>query len=273
MKVLRIIISVLLTIIFSFVLIGTIYIISFNSFISKNNMKMIVNEIGVEEFIGSDNNNIITINGVEYNAFDIPEMQEVYKKYFDVSIDYIFGDGKEVEITDEDIYKIVNSDYYKKELGINLNDKEKEEIFNEMKLEQDSSNDQLKEELKRIRDEFGNHDSIKILKSTTLKVSLTGMLILVAVLIGLCRWSFYKPLVWIGTGMVTSSLLAIGSSLLLKLIALSNESERINIVLIKNLFNDIIYKSLIFLAVGILFIVSYIVITKKISKNKLEENN
>lgn len=264
MKYIKAFFSIILSIFFTIVLTIGIFSLTINLFLSKQNMKNIVSKINVEDFVKP---NISDIEKIGEKYLEIPEVKELVDKYIDFSIDYIFDNKNIPEITDEDIEKIVNSDYYKNVLGISLSDEEKTNYSNELKEVYVNANETLQTEMDNAKNELYENDILKIIFSDNFIPKIIITLIVIVILLGICRWSWYRPFSWLGVSMIIAGGINIlfnkivGSELVIE------SHDLITNELITKWFNG----GLIGLITGFIFLVCYFIFKTIFGKTKEEK--
>jgi len=268
MKNLRVIGAVLLSIIFTIVLTCGIPIFTFSSFLNGDNIKDIINENNLYENIPFEiENENLNLEFVE-QFLEIPETKELISEIAGDYVDYILGKGEMPIITEAEINKIINSKYVKENL--NLTAVEKEEIKTELKLQIEEINETLANDMTLISDELFEDDLIKFIFSDTIKTIIIIALIVIAILIGLCLWSWYRPFAWIGVSAVISgTLLLLIKSIISNILLKDINEELLNTIIFDNLFKTWQNYSLYTLITGILLIVIYFVIKRR---KKLKES-
>lgn len=260
MKFIRILLLIIMSIALTVILTGGIFAYTIQSFVSIENTKIEVSEIGVETLI--DNlKTIIRPNtkeslGVLENYLDIPEVQELLSRLIDQSVDYIMGNGDVPFVTDADIDKIVNSDYYEEVLGISLSEEVKIKYSAYLKESYAAANETIENQLSRIKNTLFENNNLKTVMSNSFMSVTVILLIILVVLIGVCRWSLYHPLSWIGT----SAAVAGGVSLILSFII----NAKFNHILPETLTSSLLAKGLddglIVLGFGVALLVVYFII-------------
>jgi len=277
MKVIKVLLAVILSIIFTIILTGGIFAYTIDSFVSKENIRTIFDQIEFEEFFDHEIENDPEIDKFVENFIKAPEMKEIIADLFEQAMDYVFTD-QDVEvprISDEDIEKIVNSDFYETELGITLSEAEKTELREHLVEVAEDVNETLANDLKSIKDEIYEDEILKFIFSSDFISTIIISLMIIAVLIVACRWSIFRPFSWLGISMIVAACLNISLNFLTKLIFATGESDALTNNFFDNMLSLWLRNSLIILGLGIILLVNYFILKKRFGKtenDKLLEN-
>ena len=264
MKAVRMFFSILFSMFFTFVLVIGIFLLSFNSMFSSENIKGLMKDINYEEIMSYDGGDIIDADDYFMN---VPEVKELTERLFVSGIDYVFNGKNKPQITSEDIDKIVNSDYYKDELGIELTAAEKKEFAAELEKEYAIINQEFELELSEIRAEFFEDEAMQFMFSSSIKIAIGVILLILALLIVLCRWSLYRSLAWVGWSSISAAIITVLGGSAIKDVLLAEETDSSLISIMNNMFDSWSSSGMIFLTIGIALVVLYFVIRANI-KNK-----
>ena len=267
MKIIRNIASVILSIFLVIVLISGIMIFTVQSFLSSENIKEIAKDVSFEEFVHIE---VKTNPEIDEKFLQIPEVKEILERVMNDAIDYIFGKGSVPIFTDEEIRVITESSYFEQE-GIKLTDSEREELYNELTEAYKIANEELAEELKTIKEEY--HDEmmedeiIRLILADYSMYIILGLIVLLVVLIGLLRFSFFRPLSWVGVSMIIAASLNLVLVLILPLLLTEERSEVILGAFIDNILRLFRITNIIVLILGIVLLVMYFIFNKKFGKS------
>lgn len=273
MKVLKVLGKIFSVIISIFIVLSSflmIVFVGFNGFIKPSNLKKMINTENVlkieidgvsfedemvglfEEFDISKNDALKIVNGSNFN--------DLMDDYLDKVVDYYFDDGVIARFDDKKIELVIDE-----AIGMNktLTDSQKKEFKSEIIKELDNidtipSKDEIMDD-EVIRDFVNLYSNVSIFY-------FIGAIILFMFIIFIFTYSLYKPFKYAGISLIVSgiiwSLPYLLSNLYIKLIS----TDLFIISIIKNLLFNIFISSIIVLFVGILFVVIYALINKRVSK-------
>ncbi len=298
LRVLGAIAAVITSIVYFVLLTAFSFALNFTNVINKDNLKDLTRSIDILEFpiggIISDQeengfkdeetvkdflgdvleNAGLTSNEAE-SILNNEEINDVLNDFIYSIIEYnIYGEEKTPSLDSAKVLDAIDS------AGINLNNEGKEavekiitdineNISNELKLDEKAQNNSTfisySEDV-----QFG----LSIVNSIWFKLMLGTAFIFTFLLIALYRWSFYKPLIWLGVPTIISGALTtfVGSLKLLSSkidIEVLGEYQSIFKNMIDPILNNLLITGLIILASGILMVVGYSIVDN--IKHKKEE--
>ena len=247
-----------------------IVFVGFSSFIKPSNLKKMINTENVlkieidgvsfedelvglfEEFDISKSDALKIVNGSNFN--------ELMDDYLDKVVDYYFNDGSIASFDDKKIELVIDEAI---SMNKTLTSSQKKEFKSEIIKELDnidiipSKDEIMKDEV--IRDFVNLYSSVSIFY-------FIGAIILFMFIIFIFTYSLYKPFKYAGISLIVSGFIwclpYLLSNLYIKLIS----TDLFIISIFKNLLFNIFISSIIVLFVGILFVVIYALINKRVSK-------
>lgn len=268
MKYLRYFFIIILSIAFTLVLTVGIFSYSTNSFMSKRNAVKLSNEIDSKKILKPN----IKINAdIEIDYLEVPEVKELLDSYIANSMDYIIKNEDIPKITDADIEKIINSDYYQRVLGINLSKEEKEEYFNQLKDIYVDYNNTLEKDLVTIKNEIYENEILKVILAEGFISKIAVLLIVLIILVWFFRWSWYRPLSWIGI----SAILAGGLNIILNIILIpemfENQNDFLTNFITENLLEKWLKDGIMVVLFGLTLLIIYFILRSIFNKNEEEK--
>lgn len=265
--------ALILSICFTVGLIISLFLFTINGFLTKRNIETMVKGIGVQNmtdiasYLEDSLNDDLELDIEE--IINTPELNEVFGRIAGEAVEYIIYKEAVPEISVEDINKIINSDYFN---GFSATEKaEVNEYINELIPEVNKS---LKAELDEIDVDSYFEDtqvSFKTLVSVQTKLIIIGILVILWVLIGLCRGSWYRSLSWVGVSAIIAGGLSIFASNIMKVEMLkdADASTGIDVALLENLFGKWSSYSYGALFVGVCLVIIYFIFC---NRNKIVSN-
>ena len=262
-----------------------ILFIGFNSaklMVTKNSIKEAINNINVRQLISENPKDVSEIYGAfDTLGFSVEETNEILDSksikefltnYIYNNIDNIINDKnsflefKDIEKLINDIEQEKNIKLKNKEMFLKLAKNEYPKIQKSINFANDIKDNTDKETL----------EVFKIIMGKTLLIAFVVVFTIIYLLICLFRWSIYKPLIWYGiTTIISSFFTLIGFLNITILNSINNEDiEKLKPILspvLKVLKTKGIIISGICLAIGILMVVIFSLINKKINnQNDIE---
>jgi len=195
-------------------------------------------------------------------------IKNIADNYFDIAIDIMMGKTTENINIGKDLENVINSsDDILKEYGINLSEKDKQELIEY--VSSDEVNNAFNETISEFKSDMPSEvktalEIFNFFRSTTFKLILVGIIILFLGLIALLKKSTYKWLSNLGgaciiSGIVMSLLMPFGID------TISRELNGSSIVLSSKAFSIYGY---IVIGIGLIAIILNIVISKLIANKK-----
>lgn len=267
MKFIKTFFSIILSIIFVIVLAVGIFVWTTNSFISKKNLKSMFNDIGIENLIKADLENNVEINN---NYFKIPEVKDLISNYTNHALDYLFDDKDIPKITENDIEKIVNSNYYKDVLGISLSEEEKAEYSESLKEAYINIDEAIEKEMSTVKKDLFEDETLRVILSNNFILTIIISLIILAILIGICRWSWYRPFSWIGISMIVAGGLNIMLNIIINPMLSTEPNDFVADNIKGHLLTDWLSNGLLIIFFGFILLFCYFILNRKF--NELEED-
>ncbi len=280
-------VSFVICIILFSVQISFLVLLSTQGFFKGDGIKDIVKNIDVKEILLNNSESaptqeiyeITDVYGISREDTDKIMESDTLKSfiadYASNNINALLGDGEYPNIKVEDINNLIDDVIEEKEITIS------EENKNEIKTYLLENSAEIEEVLsigEAIEKEItpDTKATIGVIFGGTLMVAFIVTLVILFLLIMLCRWSFYKALIWYGVTTVLSSLitLAFGFGIRTSLNFIDMSSYQDYYEIINNVVGStqkvIITYGVIALVVGAIFITGYILIHKN-KLNKQEE--
>ncbi len=256
-----------------------IIITSSKSLITKNSIKGLINNVNVREIISEDPQETSNIYGLfDSLGFNVEETNEILESeslkeflnsYINENINSFFN-SEDVKLEINDIKKLISD--IEEERNISFENKKDFIKLVEEKYPDIKSNMNISSSISK---NLGTN-TIEIVKTLTSKiltiVFITLFIIIYFIMCGF-RWSMYKPLIWYGITTIMSSFLMFQMFLGISLInKFTDEKFKDAIVVaLKTFKNKGMVISGIMLVIGILMVVAYYYINKKVKLN--DSNN
>ncbi len=261
--------------------IGFLSILPAKSLITKESVKGVINNVNIRELISESPKDASDIYGAfDSLGFSVEETNEILDSYSfkEFLNNNIYGninnilDKKDINMDFNELKTLM--DNIEKEKGITFENKENflkfaEDKYSSMKNEIDISND-INQSI--TPDLF---EIIKFLASGVVFIIFAILFIVEYLKMCLFRWSFYKPLIWYGITTIISSFIMLqvflGSSIMNSIN--DGKIEKIMPIILpalKTFKNKGIIISLTMLLIGILMVVAFYFINKKIKSNDLD---
>lgn len=263
--------------------IGFITFTSVKTLITKDSISKIVNEIDVKEIISTSPTTTSDIYGVfDTLGFSVEETDKIlesnsFKEFLDEylynNIDNIIND-KDVSLSYDAIVKLV--DDVESETNLTLKNKQAflklvqikyPEIEKSLNISNYVKNNINESDLQVIRMVLGN----------TITIVFIVLFIVTYLIMCLFRWSIYKPLIWYGITTVLSSFIMLQAFLGITAVKslITGDAKNFEFIIspiLKVIKNKGLIVSLIMLALGIIMIVSFALIHKKMKEEEKNEN-
>lgn len=255
--------------------------------ITKDNVKIIVNEVNIEGLINSADESLLDnlYQIAEENNMDkdiinevisSDEFKEIFVNYYGEIVDAILYDGKTTQITSDSIMNAIDKslDSAANNLGYTLTIDQKQIIMQQLEeninqiVDQIPTSEQLinemgTENVKAIRDLFGN----------TTKIVLIAIMIIIVLIMALIRWSIYRFAIWSGVTTTLVGLIFIVLGSFFSDVFINANTETLSVV-IQNLIENNILKIVTnlgttTLVIGIAQIAYYFIIRKSSTNVKV----
>ena len=263
--------------------IGFITFTSVKTLITKDSISKIVNEIDVKEIISTSPTTTSDIYGVfDTLGFSVEETDKIlesnsFKEFLDEylynNIDNIIND-KDVSLSYDAIVKLV--DDVESETNLTLKNKQAflklvqvkyPEIEKSLNISNYVKNNINESDLQVIRMVLGN----------TITIVFIVLFIITYLIMCLFRWSIYKPLIWYGITTVLSSFIMLQAFLGITAVKslITGDAKNFEFIIspiLKVIKNKGLIVSLIMLALGIIMIVGFALIHKKMKEEEKNEN-
>jgi len=267
MKFIRNLFSVILSIIFTLILTGGIFICTIHSFTSKENITNVVREIGIQNIEIDFDNDIDS--EVSKRFLNLPETQEFMIEIIGRMTDYAFHGNEMPDITENDIIDIINSDALTDILDTSLTEDEEVILRDQLRKNLLTINEEFRETARELKEELNEEPLLGTILSPDIMTTIIAILSAVAILIIISRWSPYRWLVWIVVPMIIAGSLNILLNLLV--IPTIRTEETFTNDIISNITNMWITNSIIIVVIGIVLIISYLILNKTIFKTEEEK--
>ena len=210
----------------------------------------------------------ITSNEQVNEILNSKEVQELINKYVEISMESIANEEEIDEISlEEDMIQYIkeNKKILEEKIGVDITDEMIEKTTEDIKSQE--LNKTLKEALQKAKEEIPEKDKVFLkgyvfLTSIKLRLLLIGAIILDILLIALIQMSLYKWIKNVGDALLSSGIGITIMSLIVKL----TTSRMLNIEI---LHTEILTKhGVMQLVLGLVIIVTYKVISKKVQRKK-----
>lgn len=263
--------------------IGFITFTSVKTLVTKNSIEQIVKEIDVKEIISTSPTTTSDIYGAfDTLGFSVEETDKIlesnaFKEFLDEylynNIDNIIND-KDVSISYDSIVKLVddiesetNITFKNKQVFLKLVQTKYPEIEKSINVSNYIKNNVDENDLLILRTVLGN----------TIMIAFIIAFILLYLIMCLFRWSIYKPLIWYGITTTISSFIMLQVFLAIDKVKglITEEAKDFEFIIspiLKVMKNKGLIISLIMLALGIIMIVAFALIHKKMKEEEQNEN-
>lgn len=210
----------------------------------------------------------ITSNEQVNEILNSKEVQELINKYVEISMESIANEEEIDEISlEEDMIQYIkeNKKILEEKIGVDITDEMIEKTTEDIKSQE--LNKTLKEALQKAKEEIPEKDKVFLkgyvfLTSIKLRLLLIGAIILDILLIAIIQMSLYKWIKNVGDALLSSGIGITIMSLIVKL----TTSRMLNIEI---LHTEILTKhGVMQLVLGLVIIVTYKVISKKVQRKK-----
>ncbi len=210
----------------------------------------------------------ITSNEQVNEILNSKEVQELINKYVEISMESIANEEEIDEISlEEDMIQYIkeNKKILEEKIGVDITDEMIEKTTEDIKSQE--LNKTLKEALQKAKEEIPEKDKVFLkgyvfLTSIKLRLLLIGAIILDILLIAIIQMSLYKWIKNVGDALLSSGVGITIMSLIVKL----TTSRMLNIEI---LHTEILTKhGVMQLVLGLVIIVTYKVISKKVQRKK-----
>ncbi len=263
--------------------IGFITFTSVKTLITKDSISKIVNEIDVKEIISTSPTTTSDIYGVfDTLGFSVEETDKIlesnsFKEFLDEylynNIDNIIND-KDVSLSYDAIVKLV--DDVESETNLTLKNKQTFLKLVQVKYPEIEKSLNISNYVKNNINE-SDLQVIRLILGNTITIVFIVLFIVTYLIMCLFRWSIYKPLIWYGITTVLSSFIMLQAFLgIMTIKNLITEEKKSFEFIISPVLKVLKYKglviSLIMLALGIIMIVAFTLIHKKMKEEEKNEN-
>jgi len=263
--------------------IGFITFTSVKTLVTKDSVSKIVKEMDVKEIISTDPSTTSDLYGAfDTLGFSVEETNEILdskafknflSEYLYNNIDNILND-KDESLNYDSIVKLVDD----VEAETNLTLKGKQAF---LKLLQ-SNYSEVKDSINFSSYVKNNIDEtdlqvVRLLSGNVITIAFIVLFIVTYLVMCLFRWSIYKPLIWYGIATVLSSFIMLQAFLGIMTIKnlITEEAKSFEFILspvLKVLKDKGLIVSLVMLMIGVLMIVAFALIHKKMKEEEKNEN-
>ena len=263
--------------------IGFITFTSVKTLITKDSISKIVNEIDVKEIISTSPTTTSDIYGVfDTLGFSVEETDKIlesnsFKEFLDEylynNIDNIIND-KDVSLSYDAIVKLV--DDVESETNLTLKNKQAFLKLVQVKYPEIEKSLNISNYVKNNINE-SDLQVIRLILGNTITIVFIVLFIVTYLIMCLFRWSIYKPLIWYGITTVLSSFIMLQAFLGITAVKslITGDAKNFEFIIspiLKVIKNKGLIVSLIMLALGIIMIVSFALIHKKMKEEEKNEN-
>ena len=263
--------------------IGFITFTSVKTLITKDSISKIVNEIDVKEIISTSPTATSDIYGVfDTLGFSVEETDKIlesnsFKEFLDEylynNIDNIIND-KDVSLSYDAIVKLV--DDVESETNLTLKNKQAFLKLVQVKYPEIEKSLNISNYVKNNINE-SDLQVIRLILGNTITIVFIVLFIVTYLIMCLFRWSIYKPLIWYGITTVLSSFIMLQAFLGITAVKslITGDAKNFEFIIspiLKVIKNKGLIVSLIMLALGIIMIVGFALIHKKMKEEEKNEN-
>ena len=263
--------------------IGFITFTSVKTLITKDSISKIVNEIDVKEIISTSPTTTSDIYGVfDTLGFSVEETDKIlesnsFKEFLDEylynNIDNIIND-KDVSLSYDAIVKLV--DDVESETNLTLKNKQAFLKLVQVKYPEIEKSLNISNYVKNNINE-SDLQVIRLILGNTITIVFIVLFIVTYLIMCLFRWSIYKPLIWYGITTVLSSFIMLQAFLGITAVKslITGDAKNFEFIIspiLKVIKNKGLIVSLIMLALGIIMIVGFALIHKKMKEEEKNEN-
>lgn len=263
--------------------IGFITFTSVKTLITKDSISKIVNEIDVKEIISTSPTTTSDIYGVfDTLGFSVEEtdkilesnsFKEFLNEYLYNNIDNIIND-KDVSLSYNAIVKLV--DDVESETNLTLKNKQTFLKLVQIKYPEIEKSLNISNYVKNNINE-SDLQVIRLILGNTITIVFIVLFIVTYLIMCLFRWSIYKPLIWYGITTVLSSFIMLQAFLGITAVKslITGDAKNFEFIIspiLKVIKNKGLIVSLIMLALGIIMIVGFALIHKKMKEEEKNEN-
>jgi len=263
--------------------IGFITFTSVKTLITKDSISKIVNEIDVKEIISTSPTTTSDIYGVfDTLGFSVEETDKIlesnsFKEFLDEylynNIDNIVND-KDVTLSYDAIVKLV--DDVESETNLTLKNKQTFLKLVQVKYPEIEKSLNISNYVKNNINE-SDLQVIRLILGNTITIVFIVLFIVTYLIMCLFRWSIYKPLIWYGITTVLSSFIMLQAFLGITAVKslITGDAKNFEFIIspiLKVIKNKGLIVSLIMLALGIIMIVGFALIHKKMKEEEKNEN-
>ena len=294
MKVLKIVVSVFLTLIVIPIVMAFIVYLSTRDIVSKKNVEKLVKEINISNFLVDENGNYnelgndikdeLVKNGLPSEVVDefvnSKEISDFFSKYAGEFTDFIINDKEIKQPTAEDISKLINEnvDSIVDELR-NKKVEGYEELTDEnvalFKSHVDEISKEIAKELPDIEEAINDSEAreafkiVRFIFSNVVYMMILGIIAILLILIALLNLKRYGFLIWYGVIFIISSLPFITICQFISMVETDIDSKGV-IDIINHIFNKLNMYSTGFFIMGIASIAVSIIL-RTIDKQNVNE--
>ena len=294
MKVLKIVVSVFLTLIVIPIVMAFIVYLSTRDIVSKKNVEKLVKEINISNFLvdekgnynelGNDIKDELVKNGLPSEVVDefvnSKEISDFFSKYAGEFTDFIINDKEIKQPTAEDISKLINEnvDSIVDELR-NKKVEGYEELTDEnvalFKSHVDEISKEIAKELPDIEEAINDSEAreafkiVRFIFSNVVYMMILGIIAILLILIALLNLKRYGFLIWYGVIFIISSLPFITICQFISMVETDIDSKGV-IDIINHIFNKLNMYSTGFFIMGIASIAVSIIL-RTIDKQNVNE--
>ena len=263
--------------------IGFITFTSVKTLITKDSISKIVNEIDVKEIISTSPTTTSDIYGVfDTLGFSVEETDKIlesnsFKSFLDDylynNIDNIIND-KDATLSYDAIVKLV--DDVESETNLTLKNKQAFLKLVQVKYPEIEKSLNISNYVKNNINE-SDLQVIRLILGNTITIVFIVLFIVTYLIMCLFRWSIYKPLIWYGITTVLSSFIMLQAFLGIAAVKslITGDAKNFEFIIspiLKVIKNKGLIVSLIMLALGIIMIVGFALIHKKMKEEEKNEN-
>lgn len=263
--------------------IGFITFTSVKTLITKDSISKIVNEIDVKEIISTSPTTTSDIYGVfDTLGFSVEETDKIlesnsFKSFLDDylynNIDNIIND-KDATLSYDAIVKLV--DDVESETNLTLKNKQAFLKLVQVKYPEIEKSLNISNYVKNNINE-SDLQVIRLILGNTITIVFIVLFIVTYLIMCLFRWSIYKPLIWYGITTVLSSFIMLQVFLGITAVKslITGDAKNFEFIIspiLKVIKNKGLIVSLIMLALGIIMIVGFALIHKKMKEEEKNEN-
>jgi len=284
MKALGMIGAFFLSIILFMTISGTLLIFTVNQIVTADNIKEIIREVGIGVVDDELAQDLLSgeMTEEQKELYDlvqsVPEFKEILVELLEDIVDYFIDEGTLPQITDGQINRVMESSYVQEGLGNN----DKEEVRQFMEEFAREVNENFEEHMGEI--DFTDFVSempseMRIFFSPDIKTNLLIFIGIIIILMGLCLWSYWRPLIYAGIPAVLAGGMFALSTSVVRTIFAEEMADVVGTSVIDSVVKIMSNYGYIVLGIGAAMIGTYILIKKRIAednpdrdlKEKLEE--